>query len=65
MAAACDDECVGVLLDDLEETHFLSVNMSAIGMAPYRRLVLLANRTRAVQVGAHADHMADVHQHAE
>ncbi|KAL6097440.1 lama1 [Pungitius sinensis] len=49
---SCDDECIGVLLDDLEEvhTHFMSVNLSAIGMAPYRQLVLLENRIRDVQV---------------
>ncbi|XP_044032400.1 laminin subunit alpha-1 isoform X1 [Siniperca chuatsi] len=49
---SCDDECTGVLLDDLEKihNHFLSVNLSAIAMAPYSQLVLLENQTRDIQV---------------
>ncbi|XP_030253759.1 laminin subunit alpha-1 isoform X2 [Sparus aurata] len=49
---SCDDECTGVLLDDLEKihNHFLSVNLSSVAMAPYRQLVLLENRTKDVQV---------------
>uniref|UniRef100_A0A8D0CXN5 Laminin subunit alpha-1 n=1 Tax=Sander lucioperca TaxID=283035 RepID=A0A8D0CXN5_SANLU len=49
---SCDDECTGVLLDDLEQIHndFLSVNLSAVAMAPYRQLVLLENATRDIQV---------------
>ncbi|XP_029282402.1 laminin subunit alpha-1-like, partial [Cottoperca gobio] len=49
---SCDDECTGVLLDDLEKIHnnFLSVNLSGVAMAPYRQLVLLENQTRDVQV---------------
>ncbi|XP_031733781.1 laminin subunit alpha-1-like [Anarrhichthys ocellatus] len=49
---SCDDECTGVLLDHLEQTHdhFLSVNLTAVAMAPYRQLVLLENQTRDVQV---------------
>ncbi|KAJ4923847.1 hypothetical protein JOQ06_028102 [Pogonophryne albipinna] len=45
---SCDDECTGMLLDDLQEVHdhFLSVNLSALAAAPYRQLVLLENRTR-------------------
>ncbi|KAF1373388.1 hypothetical protein PFLUV_G00260050 [Perca fluviatilis] len=48
---SCDDECTGVLLDDLEQIHndFLSVNLSAVAMAPYRQLVLLENTTRDIQ----------------
>ncbi|KAI4794688.1 hypothetical protein KUCAC02_031907 [Chaenocephalus aceratus] len=44
---SCDDECTGMLLDDLQEVHehFLSVNLSALAAAPYRQLVLLENRT--------------------
>ncbi|XP_073344237.1 laminin subunit alpha-1 [Pagrus major] len=49
---SCDDECTGVLLDDLEKIHdhLLSVNLSGVAMAPYRQLVLLENQTRDVQV---------------
>lgn len=49
---ACDDDCTGVLLDDLEtiHNHFLSVNLSGVAMAPYRQLVLLENQTRDIQV---------------
>ncbi|XP_078018932.1 laminin subunit alpha-1 [Epinephelus lanceolatus] len=49
---SCDDKCSGVLLDDLEKlhNHFLSVNLSAVTMAPYRQLVLLENQTRVIQV---------------
>uniref|UniRef100_A0A671TW87 Laminin, alpha 1 n=1 Tax=Sparus aurata TaxID=8175 RepID=A0A671TW87_SPAAU len=52
---SCDDECTGVLLDDLEKihNHFLSVNLSSVAMAPYRQLVLLENRTKDVQVNTH------------
>ncbi|XP_054478572.1 laminin subunit alpha-1 [Anoplopoma fimbria] len=49
---SCDDECTGVLLDDLDKIHdhFLSVNLSAVAMAPYRQLVSLENQTRDIQV---------------
>ncbi|KAK5897644.1 hypothetical protein CgunFtcFv8_015135, partial [Champsocephalus gunnari] len=49
---SCDDECTGMLLDDLQEVHdhFLSVNLSALAAAPYRQLVLLENRTRDLRV---------------
>ncbi|XP_040922183.1 laminin subunit alpha-1 [Toxotes jaculatrix] len=49
---SCDDECTGVLLDDLDklQNDFLSVNLSGIAMAPYRQLVVLANQTRDIQV---------------
>ena len=52
LTAACDDECSGVLLDDLDQihNHFLSVNLSAVAMAPYRQLVLLENRSRDLEV---------------
>uniref|UniRef100_A0A8D3CGP1 Laminin, alpha 1 n=1 Tax=Scophthalmus maximus TaxID=52904 RepID=A0A8D3CGP1_SCOMX len=41
---SCDDECTGVLLDDLDQLHnnFFSVNVSGVTMAPYRQLVLLS-----------------------
>ncbi|XP_037619286.1 laminin subunit alpha-1, partial [Sebastes umbrosus] len=49
---SCDDECTGVLLDDLDKihNHFLSVNLSGVAMAPYRQLLLLENQTRDIQV---------------
>uniref|UniRef100_A0A8P4GKR4 Laminin, alpha 1 n=1 Tax=Dicentrarchus labrax TaxID=13489 RepID=A0A8P4GKR4_DICLA len=53
---SCDDECTGVLLDDLEKiyNHFLSVNLSGVAMAPYHQLVLLQNQTTDAQVNAAA-----------
>lgn len=52
MTVACDDDCTGVLLDDLDKlhNHFLSANISSLAMAPYRRLVLLEVQTRDIQV---------------
>lgn len=52
VSAACDDDCTGVLLDDLDllEKHFLSVNLSSATMAAYHQLVLLENRTIDLQV---------------
>ncbi|XP_032407316.1 laminin subunit alpha-1 isoform X2 [Xiphophorus hellerii] len=49
---SCDDGCSTVLLDDLDRLndHFLSVNLSAVAMAPYRQLVLLENRTKDFKV---------------
>ncbi|XP_074549755.1 laminin subunit alpha-1 [Halichoeres trimaculatus] len=49
---SCDDECTGVLLDDLDkiENYFLSVNLSSVAMAPYSQLVMLENQTRKFQV---------------
>lgn len=49
---ACDDECTGVLLDDLEElhNHFLTINRTSIVTAPYGQLVLLQNRSRDTRV---------------
>ncbi|XP_028288319.1 laminin subunit alpha-1 [Parambassis ranga] len=49
---SCDDECTGVLLDDLDtlHNHFLSVNLSDVTVAPYRQLVLLKNKTKDMQV---------------
>ena len=48
----CNDECVVVLFDDLDELrdHFLSVNTSGVVMAPYSQLVALQNQTREIQV---------------
>lgn len=52
LPAACDNECTGVLLDDLDMLHnrFLAVNVSNILMAPHSQLVMLGNRTRELQV---------------
>lgn len=52
VSAACDDDCTGILLDDLDliDRHFLSVNLSSATTAAYRQLVLLENRTRDLQV---------------
>ncbi|XP_068604397.1 laminin subunit alpha-1 [Brachionichthys hirsutus] len=53
---SCDDECAGVLLDDLEKinNNFLSINKTAVAMAPYRQLVSLENDTRDIQAGLSA-----------
>ncbi|XP_061877295.1 laminin subunit alpha-1 isoform X1 [Entelurus aequoreus] len=49
---SCDDECTGVLLDDLDrlQEHFSTINMSSIAVAPYRQLVALENHTSDMQV---------------
>ncbi|XP_014912106.1 laminin subunit alpha-1 isoform X1 [Poecilia latipinna] len=49
---SCADGCSAVLLDDLDRLndHFLSVNLSAVAMAPYRQLVLLENQTKDFKV---------------
>lgn len=49
---ACDDDCTGVLLDDLDRihNHFLSVNLSDVVVVLYRQLVLLENQTKNIQV---------------
>uniref|UniRef100_A0A4W6EDC8 Laminin subunit alpha-1 n=1 Tax=Lates calcarifer TaxID=8187 RepID=A0A4W6EDC8_LATCA len=54
---SCDDECTGVLLDDLDKLHnyFLSVNMTGVAMAPYRQLVVLENQTRDIKIKTHHD----------
>ncbi|CAL8292350.1 unnamed protein product [Lota lota] len=47
---SCDDDCSGVLLNDLEElhNHFLSVNLSGVSLAPFSQLVALENKTTQV-----------------
>lgn len=52
LLSACNDACTGVLLDDLDKLHniFLTVNVSAIVMAPYGQMVALENQTRGLQV---------------
>uniref|UniRef100_A0A8C8K1V3 Laminin, alpha 1 n=1 Tax=Oncorhynchus tshawytscha TaxID=74940 RepID=A0A8C8K1V3_ONCTS len=49
---SCDDECTGVLLDDLDalESSFLSVNLTGVILSPYSTLVSLENDTREVKV---------------
>ncbi|XP_029004531.1 laminin subunit alpha-1 [Betta splendens] len=51
---SCDDECTGVLLNDLDmlHEHFLSVNMSGIAMAAYHQLLSVENQTRDLQVSS-------------
>ncbi|KAM4605993.1 laminin subunit alpha-1 [Polymixia lowei] len=48
---SCDDECSGVLLDDLVTIHnnFLSVNLTAVVMAPFSLLAALENQTKDIQ----------------
>uniref|UniRef100_A0A3P8WGE8 Laminin subunit alpha-1 n=1 Tax=Cynoglossus semilaevis TaxID=244447 RepID=A0A3P8WGE8_CYNSE len=49
---SCNDACTGLLLDDLDKLHniFLTVNVSAIVMAPYGQMVALENQTRGLQM---------------
>lgn len=51
---ACDDECVGTLLDDLDSAGdaVLSLNLTGISPAPYGILENLENTTKYFQVGA-------------
>uniref|UniRef100_A0A3B4ARG9 Laminin subunit alpha-1 n=1 Tax=Periophthalmus magnuspinnatus TaxID=409849 RepID=A0A3B4ARG9_9GOBI len=53
MGHSCNDDCTGVLLDDLDNLHFhlSSVNISTLLKAPYSQLVALENQTRTIQVG--------------
>ncbi|KAL1006408.1 hypothetical protein UPYG_G00072000 [Umbra pygmaea] len=48
---SCDDQCTGVLLDDLEaiERSFLSVNLTGVILSPYSTLVSLENATLEVK----------------
>lgn len=50
---ACDDECVGVLLNDLETIGdaVLSLNLTGVSSAPYGILSSLENTTKYYQVG--------------
>lgn len=49
---ACDDDCAGALLDHLDRTHqeWRGVNISAVAVAPYRRLVALKKQTADMKV---------------
>ncbi|KAJ8010618.1 hypothetical protein DPEC_G00076940 [Dallia pectoralis] len=48
---SCDDNCTGVLLDDLDvlEGSFLSVNLTGVILSPYSTLVRLENDTLEVK----------------
>ena len=50
---ACDDECVGALLDDLDTIGdaVLSLNLTGVSSAPYGVLSSLENTTKHFQVG--------------
>ncbi|XP_063063630.1 laminin subunit alpha-1 [Engraulis encrasicolus] len=49
---SCDDECTGVLLDDMDVLDELisSVNLTGMILAPFSLLVSLENQTRDIQV---------------
>ncbi|XP_066538803.1 laminin subunit alpha-1 [Hoplias malabaricus] len=48
---SCDDDCTGVLLDDLDavEASIKSLNLSGVILAPYSLLVSLENQTQELQ----------------
>uniref|UniRef100_A0AAR2L104 Basement membrane-specific heparan sulfate proteoglycan core protein n=1 Tax=Pygocentrus nattereri TaxID=42514 RepID=A0AAR2L104_PYGNA len=54
---SCDDECTGVLLDDVDaiEALFQSLNLSGVILAPYSLLISLENQTQELQVCACSD----------
>lgn len=54
LSSACNDECTGVLLDDVDalEALILSLNLSGVILAPYSLLSSLENQTQELQVGA-------------
>ncbi|XP_054863033.1 laminin subunit alpha-1 isoform X2 [Amphiprion ocellaris] len=49
---SCDDDCTGVLLDDLTKLNHLhvSVNLSGVAMVTYWQLVSLHNQSRDLQM---------------
>ncbi|KAM8822118.1 laminin subunit alpha-1 isoform 2-T2 [Synchiropus picturatus] len=51
---SCDDDCTGLLLNNLEEVEQqrLSVDASPVVWLPYHQLMLLENRTRLLQASA-------------
>lgn len=53
-SSACDDECTGLLLDDVDsiEATIQSLNLSGVILAPYSLLISLDNQTHVLQVGA-------------
>lgn len=48
---SCDDDCTGVLLDDLDalDGSIISVNLTGVILAPYSQLLTLENQTREVK----------------
>lgn len=58
---ACDDECVGALLNDLDSIGdaVLSLNLAGVSLAPYGTLENLENTTKYFQVGARGMEMVD------
>uniref|UniRef100_A0A8C5AUH5 Laminin subunit alpha 1 n=1 Tax=Gadus morhua TaxID=8049 RepID=A0A8C5AUH5_GADMO len=70
---SCDDDCTGVLLDDLEalHVHFLSVNLTGVSLAPFSQLRALENRTSQVHTvhtltthtGTHCTHPNYTHRY--
>lgn len=54
---ACDDECTGILLGDLDRVGdaILSVNLTSVVPAPYGVLSNLENATRSLRVGTGLD----------
>lgn len=53
-SSACNDECTGVLLDDVDalEASIKSLNLSGVILAPYSLLSSMENQTHDLQVGA-------------
>ncbi|XP_029698573.1 laminin subunit alpha-1 isoform X2 [Takifugu rubripes] len=51
---SCEDNCTGVMLNDLEDLddHLAAVNISSFVVASYLRLAALENQTRGVQAMA-------------
>lgn len=58
---ACDDECVGTLLNDLDSVGdaLLSLNLTGVSPAPYGILENLENTTKYFQVGAREREMVE------
>lgn len=54
LSLACNDDCTGVLLDDVDaiEATIQSLNLSSVILAPYSLLINLENQTQELQVGA-------------
>lgn len=54
LSLACNDECTGVLLDEVDilEASIHSLNLSGVILAPYTLLISLENQTQELQVGA-------------
>ncbi|XP_051970169.1 laminin subunit alpha-1 [Xyrauchen texanus] len=48
---SCDDDCTGVLLDDLDtlDGSIMSLNLTGVILAPYSQLMTLENQTREVK----------------